>query len=281
SDDRRVVHVGTRRVVVDEAPAPGQQARVLHALHRLPDPALRDGGCRRGHAIAHSLSFPARTDGSQPSATRQGARGTRRRPRRHHVAPRAAPVAVIGIPPRFAPHSPPPSGSRRASSRRSTARPGTVFALLVREARMKPNDITDGGRAWRQQDSVRQPGGTSRKRRRPQSALVVAATGLLLARWFGHPAREGVASIAIGAILMTVSFLLARETLGLLTGESADPGTIRSIRAIAEADPSVARVGQALTALRARRRRPQPRALLPPRSIDGRGGRRHRPSRAQ
>jgi len=113
---------------------------------------------------------------------------------------------------------------------------------------MKPNDITDGGRAWRQQDSVRQPGGTSRKRRRPQSALVVAATGLLLARWSGHPARDGVASIAIGAILMTVSFLLARETLGLLTGESADPGTIRSIRAIAEADPSVARVGQALTA---------------------------------
>src|SRR5205823_14966406 len=78
--------------------------------------------------------------------------------------------------------------------------------------------------------------------------IVVAFGGIFLGQWLGAPSLDGVASVVIGVILMTVAVLLARETLGLLVGESADPRTIEDIPRLAEADPAVARVGRALTA---------------------------------
>src|SRR5436305_1557675 len=38
ADDRRVVEARDGRMVVDVRPAPGEEARVLDALHRLADP---------------------------------------------------------------------------------------------------------------------------------------------------------------------------------------------------------------------------------------------------
>jgi len=78
--------------------------------------------------------------------------------------------------------------------------------------------------------------------------LAIAFVGVFLGEKFASAVFDAAASVVIGIILMAVSVLLARETLGLLLGESADSNTIESIRAIAGADPAVARVGRALTA---------------------------------
>jgi cation diffusion facilitator family transporter len=77
--------------------------------------------------------------------------------------------------------------------------------------------------------------------------IVVAFVGVYLGERLGNPYLDGSASIVIGLILMTVSILLARETMGLLIGESADPETITSIKKIAESEPAVLRAGRALT----------------------------------
>jgi divalent metal cation (Fe/Co/Zn/Cd) transporter len=44
-----------------------------------------------------------------------------------------------------------------------------------------------------------------------------------------------------------VAVLLARETKGLLLGESADPRTLQQIKELVRQEPSVERVGRALT----------------------------------
>lgn len=78
--------------------------------------------------------------------------------------------------------------------------------------------------------------------------ILVAFLGVFAGERLGTPYPDAAASIAIGLILMVVAVLLARETLGLLVGESASPETVAEIRALAEADPAVAWVGRALTA---------------------------------
>lgn len=77
--------------------------------------------------------------------------------------------------------------------------------------------------------------------------IAVAAGGILLSHATGVPEFDGGASILIGAILMAVAVLLARESRGLLVGEAADPRTVDDVRRVAGADPAVARVGRALT----------------------------------
>jgi cation diffusion facilitator family transporter len=77
--------------------------------------------------------------------------------------------------------------------------------------------------------------------------LVVAALGLFLGQLLDMPVLDGVASITIGVILVVVAGFLAYESMALLIGESADPETDLSIKAIAEADPAVARVYEPLT----------------------------------
>jgi len=56
-----------------------------------------------------------------------------------------------------------------------------------------------------------------------------------------------VASIIIGAILAVVAGFLAYESKGLLIGEGVDDKTLKSIRAIARGDASVAEVKKSLT----------------------------------
>jgi cation diffusion facilitator family transporter len=77
--------------------------------------------------------------------------------------------------------------------------------------------------------------------------ILFAAGGIGLAHATGIPQFDGAASIAIGILLMAVAVLLARESRGLLVGESADPRTVEDVRRVAGADPAVARVGRALT----------------------------------
>ncbi|MEJ8475955.1 cation diffusion facilitator family transporter [Roseibium algae] len=83
--------------------------------------------------------------------------------------------------------------------------------------------------------------------------LVVAFLGLLGAQYLELPWLDGAASITIGIILGATAILLAYETKGLLIGEGADPETLKTIRSIVSAAPSV----QSLNEIRTLHRGPQ------------------------
>lgn len=69
--------------------------------------------------------------------------------------------------------------------------------------------------------------------------LLVALVALTGAQLFDLPVLDGVASIGIACILTVSATLLARETKGLLIGETAHPVVSDSILAIAAADGGV------------------------------------------
>lgn len=77
--------------------------------------------------------------------------------------------------------------------------------------------------------------------------LLVAFLGIFLAHQFQRPWLDGAASVGIGLILATAAGFLVYESKGLLVGEGADPETLASIRALAEADPAVRQVRNPLT----------------------------------
>jgi cation diffusion facilitator family transporter len=77
--------------------------------------------------------------------------------------------------------------------------------------------------------------------------LVVAFGGIWLGRALRSAWPDAMASILIGVILMSAAVLLARATLRLLIGQSADRETVRSIRAVAAEEPAVEQVGRVLT----------------------------------
>ncbi len=77
--------------------------------------------------------------------------------------------------------------------------------------------------------------------------LAVAFLGIYLGHRFDEPRLDGAASIVIGLLLMAVAGFLARESKGLLIGEGANAGMLRSIRALAEADPAVSSAISPLT----------------------------------
>lgn len=77
--------------------------------------------------------------------------------------------------------------------------------------------------------------------------LVIALLGIALADAFDSPRIDAAAGVLIGLVLAAVGFVLAYKCKGLLIGESVEPRVLASIRAIAEADPAVARLQRALT----------------------------------
>jgi cation diffusion facilitator family transporter len=77
--------------------------------------------------------------------------------------------------------------------------------------------------------------------------LIAAAVGIFLGHQFNNPYFDGAASIVIGLILATVAFFIGYESKGLLVGEGADPGTLQSIKKLAESDPTITNVERPLT----------------------------------
>ena len=77
--------------------------------------------------------------------------------------------------------------------------------------------------------------------------LVAAFVGVWLSSSFGLHRADGIASICIGLLLMTVAVLLILECKALLVGEGADRATLRTIRRMAGDDPAVMAVGLPLT----------------------------------
>jgi cation diffusion facilitator family transporter len=79
------------------------------------------------------------------------------------------------------------------------------------------------------------------------AGIVVAFLGIYFGHLYANPYLDGVASVAIGVILALVAVFLVYESRGLIIGESADSEIVRSIHALARADPDVQRVERPLT----------------------------------
>lgn len=79
------------------------------------------------------------------------------------------------------------------------------------------------------------------------AGIVVAFLGIYFGQLYDNPYLDGVASVSIGVILALVAVFLVYESRGLIIGESADIEIVRSIHALAQADPNVERVERPLT----------------------------------
>ncbi len=77
--------------------------------------------------------------------------------------------------------------------------------------------------------------------------LVFAFLGIFLGHAFHNPYLDGIASIAIGILLMSVAGFLASRTGGLLVGEGVSAEALKDIRRRVESDPAVERAGDILT----------------------------------
>jgi cation diffusion facilitator family transporter len=77
--------------------------------------------------------------------------------------------------------------------------------------------------------------------------LAVALVGVLCAFALDSPIFDGAASVAIGGVLVAAAVLLARETLSLMTGESASREVLDVARAVLSQDPRVLQVQELLS----------------------------------
>lgn len=79
------------------------------------------------------------------------------------------------------------------------------------------------------------------------AGLTLALIGVSLAHFLEMPVFDGLASIAIGGVLVITAAFLARETLSLMTGESASAEVLADVRALLQADPRVVTVEELLS----------------------------------
>lgn len=77
--------------------------------------------------------------------------------------------------------------------------------------------------------------------------LALAMGALLVARETGDGRWDAIGSLAIGAVLIGVAVFLAREIKGLILGEAADPQLIKTVEAVAAAEPDVEQVVRILS----------------------------------
>lgn len=77
--------------------------------------------------------------------------------------------------------------------------------------------------------------------------IVVAAAGIWLGHLLDNPYIDPAASILIGLLLVGAAFTLARETGGLLVGESVGVEHTGQLRQIFRNDPALEDVGQLMT----------------------------------
>jgi len=86
------------------------------------------------------------------------------------------------------------------------------------------------------------------------TGLGLALAGLVLREVTGHDAWDGIAALAIGALLIVAAFDLARTNVGLLIGKQAHPGLVDAVRELIEAQPEVTSVIEVRTMLIGARR---------------------------
>ena len=71
------------------------------------------------------------------------------------------------------------------------------------------------------------------------AGLIIAFLGVFISRHFQNPYADGIASLIIGLILLTVATFMARETKGLLVGESAGADVLERIKIILDANETI------------------------------------------
>jgi cation diffusion facilitator family transporter len=77
--------------------------------------------------------------------------------------------------------------------------------------------------------------------------LLAALGGVALTQITGSPVWDGAASIIIGMVLATAAIFLARETKGLLIGESADESVVEAIRQCVTSHSNIDHVNEIAT----------------------------------
>jgi cation diffusion facilitator family transporter len=77
--------------------------------------------------------------------------------------------------------------------------------------------------------------------------LLIALVGTYASEKLEMPVFDGVASLAIGLVLAVTSMFLARESKGLLIGEAARPGLVRSICRMATEQTGIERANGVIT----------------------------------
>jgi len=77
--------------------------------------------------------------------------------------------------------------------------------------------------------------------------IAIAASGIALGHYFGNPYADPIATILIGLLLICAAFVLARETGGLLVGESIDREQLASLRALFLREPALSSVASLRT----------------------------------
>lgn len=79
--------------------------------------------------------------------------------------------------------------------------------------------------------------------------LLLAFAGLALTQLTGSPVWDGVASLAIGLLLVVVAYGLGRSNMALLIGRQADPRLVGDVTAWLRGQPEVVAVVDILTML--------------------------------
>ncbi len=104
---------------------------------------------------------------------------------------------------------------------------GTSWAIAVRAF----NSSRQGASWWRSIRRSKDPAGfiVLFEDSAALAGLLLAALGIWASHHYGDPRLDGIASVAIGLILAAIATLLARESKGLLIGESADATIIARV----------------------------------------------------
>ena len=77
--------------------------------------------------------------------------------------------------------------------------------------------------------------------------LVIALAGVYLGHLLNNPYLDGVASVAIGILLVFVALFLIYKTKRLLVGTGVDDETLDALEALVKAQPNIDQVGPPLT----------------------------------
>jgi divalent metal cation (Fe/Co/Zn/Cd) transporter len=77
--------------------------------------------------------------------------------------------------------------------------------------------------------------------------ILIAAAGIFFARLLHNPYYDGIASIVIGLILVTISGFLVRQSKHLLMGQTTRKDTLQRLKQITEADTAILEVRKEYT----------------------------------
>ena len=76
---------------------------------------------------------------------------------------------------------------------------------------------------------------------------LIAVLAIFLSVRLDKPALDGIGSVLVGLVILSVSAILANESRDLLIGETAPSADVKRMKELLQGDPAVDRVGELLT----------------------------------